>query len=495
MATLRKLAGDTVLYGISSILGRFVNWMLVPLYTMVFQEPNYPKAEYGIQTQIMAYVAVVMVLLTYGMETSFFRFASDPKNDKNRVYSTTQTSLAITSLFFVALVVVFLPNLASTLSVEERSYIILLLAFTVAIDAYSSIPFAKLRLDNRPIRFVTIKLINIGVNVVSNLFFYLFCPYWLSKYPDSWLQNIYHHDIGVGYVFISYFLAALVTLILLFPTQKGVRFTIQKPLFKKMLKYALPVMLVGIASMLNLNFDKMAMERLLPDPDALGKLGEYGAAFKLGVLMTIFTQAYRYAFEPFFFSNKTQKNAKEIYADALKFFTVVGLVGFLGVTFYIDIIGVIIGKSYHDAFIVVPYILLANLFLGMYYSLSLWYKLTDKTHYGAYMAFGGVAITIVLNIILVPRVGYIGAAYAFLASAFAMFLVSFLWGQKYYPIPYDVKKIFMYFGLAIVLFFTSIWLTIPNEWLNYGFRTLLLVIFVGVVWWQEPQLRKVLKRE
>lgn len=494
MATLRKLAGDTALYGISSILGRFINWALVPLYTFVFQEPNYPKSEYGIQTQVMAYVAVLIVLLTYGMETSFFRFASDKKNDKDVVFGTTQTSLAITSLLFIGIVAMFLPTLAGWLNVKSRSCILLLLAFTLAIDAYSTIPFAKLRLDNRPLRFASIKLINIGVNVLANLFFFLFCPYWLSKYPDSWIQHIYQHDVGVGYVFVSYFLAAAVTLVLLLPALKGVRFIIKKSLLRKMFRYALPIMIVGLASMLNLQFDKIAMKHLLPSADALGQLAEYGAASKLGVLMTIFTQAYRYAFEPFFFANKTDENAKGIYADALKFFTIIGLVGFLGVVFYLDIIGLIIGKSYHRAFVIVPFILLANLFLGMYYSLSLWYKLTDKTQFGAYMALGGVVITVVLNIMLVPRMGYIGAAYAFLTSTFLMFVVSFIWGQKYYPIPYDVKKIFFYFGLAIILFFVSVWVTIPNEWLNYGFRTLLLLAFLLVVWTQEPQLKKILRK-
>lgn len=494
MVTLKKLAGETVLYGVSSILGRFINWMMVPLYTQVFQEPNYPKSEYGIQTQIMAYVAVLMVLLTYGMETSYFRFASDAKYTRKQVFATTQTSLAITSLVFIVLVVIFVQPLASMMSVADRSYILLLLAVTLAIDAYSSIPFAKLRLDSRPLRFVTMKLINIGINVGANLFFFLFCPYWLLKYPDSWLQHIYNHDVGIGYVFISYFLASFVTLLLLFPILKGVRFTLNKSLIRKMFRYAFPIMLVGLASMLNLNFDKMAMESLLKGSDVMGKVAEYGAAFKLGVLMTLFTQAYRYAFEPFFFASKTQANAKQVYADALKFFTIIGLIGFLVVVFYLDVIGLLIGESYHKGFVIVPFILLANLFLGMYYSLSLWYKLTDKTRYGAYMAFGGVIITIVLNLVLVPRLGYIGAAYAFLISSFAMFITSFLWGQKQYPIPYDVKQIALYFLCAVLFYAVSYWTVIANQWLDLGFKTALLFVFLFVVWSQEPQLKKIFMR-
>lgn len=495
MATLKKLAGETVLYGVSSILGRFINWLMVPLYTQIFQEPNYPKSEYGIQTQIMAYVAVLMVLLTYGMETGYFRFASDKKYDKKSIFNTTQSALMISSLLFVMLVFAFLQPLALWLNVPERSYILIILALTLAIDAYSSVPFAKLRLDSRPLRFATIKLLNIGINVGANLFFFLFCPYWLSKNPDSWLQNIYHHEVGIGYVFISYLLAAFITLLLLLPTLSGLRFSLHKPLFYKIFKYALPIMLVGLASMLNLNFDKIAMKQLLLGNDVLEKVAEYGAAFKLGVLMTLFTQAYRYAFEPFFFSNKAVANAKQLYADAFKFFTIIGLIGFLGVVFYIDIIGLLIGKSYHEAFIIVPYILLANLFLGMYYSLSLWYKLTDKTHYGAYMAFGGAAITICLNIVLVPRIGYIGAAYAFLISSFVMFVTSFVWGQKKYPIPYDTKKIILYFLLAIFLFVASYWFELTEQWLGLVLKTLLLLGFLFVIWIFEPKLQRIFHKK
>lgn len=494
MATLKKLAGETLLYGLSSILGRFINWMMVPLYTSIFQEPNYPKAEYGIQTQIMAYVAVVMVLLTCGMETSYFRFASDAQYRKKEVFASTQTFLAISSLVFVLWVVVFRQPLAVWLHVADRSYILVLLAVTLAIDAYSSIPFAKLRLDSRPLHFATLKLLNIGINVAANLFFFLFCPYWLSRYPDSCLQQVYNHDVGIGYVFISYLLAAGITLLLLLPTLRTARFRLAKSLVLKMLKYALPIMLVGLASMLNLNFDKIAMERLLPETEALDKVGEYGAAFKLGVLMTLFTQAYRYAFEPFFFSNKTEANAKQVYADALKFFTIIGLFGFLAVVFYLDIIGLLIGKSYHSGFVIVPYILLANLFLGMYYSLSLWYKLTDKTHYGAYMAFGGVLITIVLNLLLVPKVGYMGAAYAFLVSTFTMFWVSYFWGQRQYPIPYDVKNIVLYFMVAIGLYAVSCQIVFPTESVNLLFKTALLLVFSVVVWQKEPRLRKIFHR-
>ncbi len=488
MTTLKKLAGETVYYGVSSVLGRFINWLLVILYTDVFQEPNYPKSEYGIQTQIMGCVAIVMVLITYGMETSFFRFASDKKQDKNKVVATTQTSLLISSLAFILLITMFLQPLSAFFEIEGRGYMLIVLAITLAVDAFSSIPFAKLRLDSRPLRFASLKLLNIGVNVGANLFFFLFCPYWIAKYPDSILTLFYQHDVGVGYVFISYLLATLVTLLFLLPTLKGIRFYLDAKLWQKMLKYALPIMVVGLASMLNLNFDKIAMKYLLSGANAMDKVAEYGASFKLGVLMMLFTQAYRYAFEPFIFANKTSENAKNLYADALKFFTVIGLLGFLGVVFYLDIIGLLIGKSYHSAFVIVPFVLLANLFLGIYYSLSLWYKLTDETHYGAYMAVGGAVVTIVLNVLLVPEFGYIGGAYAFCVSALLMCIISFVWGQKKYPIPYDIKRIVGYFLLAISCYTIFYFVKIENSYWEFAFKTLLLLGFLVVVVFCEPLL-------
>lgn len=464
---------------------------MVPLHTIVFQEPNYPKAEYGIQTYLMGLVAVCMVLLTFGLETGFFRFASDKKEQKHIVYSTLMTSLLISSGLFVLVCILFMYPLSGILEIADRPYFIPLLAITLGIDVYSSIPFAKLRLDSRPLRFATIKLINISVNVLSNLFFLLLCPYLLAKYPNSWVGNLYQQEIGIGYVFISYFIASLVTFLLLIPELKTARFSIDTKLFKRIVKYSFPVMAVGLASQLNLNFDKIAMKDLLQSADAFGSLGEYSAGFKLGVLMTLFTQAYRYAFEPFFFSNKSNTNSKTLYANALKYFIVIGLLGFLGVVFYLDWIQYLIGKSFRGGIIIVPYILLANLFLGVYYSLSLWYKLTDKTYFGAYMAIGGGVLTIILNIVLVPRIGYMGAAYAFLISSFLMTLVSFFLGQKYYPVPYDVKRILFYFALAIGLFIFSQYLVFDDKWLNTIFRTLLILTFVGIAIGREEELSRI----
>lgn len=491
MSTLKKLAGETVLYGVSSILGRLINWLMVPLHTIVFS-----RSEYGIQTYLMGLVAVCMVLLTFGLETGFFRFASNKTEQKNTVYSTLMTFLLISSGLFILLCFLFLHPLSEILDITDRPYFILLLAVTLGIDVYSSIPFAKLRLDNRPLRFAIIKLVNISINVISNLFFLLLCPYLLKEYPDLWIGNLYQQEVGIGYVFISYFIASLVTFLLLTPELKTVRFSINKRLFKQILKYSFPVMAVGLASQLNLNFDKIAMKDLLRSADAFGSLGEYSAGFKLGVLMTLFTQAYRYAFEPFFFSNNTNNNSKILYAKALKYFIIIGLLAFLGVVFYLDWIQYLIGENFRGGIVIVPYVLLANLFLGIYYSLSLWYKLTDKTYFGAYMAIGGSILTILLNIILVPQIGYMGAAYAFLVPSFLMTLISFFLGQKYYPVPYDTKRILFYFTLAMGLFILSQYIVFEGRWNNTLFRTGLIIIFLFIATYREEELSRIfLKRK
>lgn len=491
MATLRKLANETVLYGLSSILGRLINWFLVPLYTNVFQEPNYPKSEYGIQTKIMAFVAVLTILITYGMETGFFRFTSDKKENQDQVYSTILTSLLSTSILFVILICVFLSPLSQMMHISGRSYLLLLLAITLGIDAFCSIPFAKLRVDNQPLRFAVIKLVNIGVNVSANLFFFLLCPYILEKEPSSFIRYIYNHDIGIGYVFISYLLASIVTLVLLLPLLKGFRFRINKLLLKRVLNYSFPIMLVGLVATLNINFDKMAMDTLLVGKEALNKVADYGAVFKLGVIMTLFTQAYRYAFEPFFFKNKSMNNAKILYADALKFFFITGLIAFLAVVFYIDWIALLLGKSYRGGIKIVPIILFANLFLGVYYSLSLWYKLTDKTRYGAYLAFVGLLITITLNLLLVPRYGYIGAAYAFLFSAITMTVCSYLLGQKFYYVPYQIKQLVVYLVIALGCFGLSEMSFVQEiiVWKQMIIKTFLLIFFCTIVVLSEPKLK------
>ena len=476
MNPLKKLAGETAIYGVSSILGRLLNWLLVPLYTNIFVE-----SEYGIVTNLMAYVAMALVILTYGLETGFFRYAND-EDCKSNVFSTTFLSVTTTSLLFLLGVFLFLDPISSFLNVEDRSIYIILLSLTLAFDAITSLPFAKLRQENRPLRYAFIKLSNIGINLGLNLFFLVLCPMVNGWFPEWGVTRIWNPEIGIGYIFIAMFVASFFNLILLVPDLLKVKWQFDMTLLRKVLKYASPILVVSIAAQINLNVDKMLMPKLISDAgEALAQTGIYGANFKLAVIMTLFIQAFRFAFEPFFFSQKKDESSKQLYADILKYFVVFGLLIFLGVIFYLDIVKILIGPKFHDGLDIVPIVLLANFFLGIFFSLSLWYKLTDNTRFGAYIALGGAAVTLILNLILVPRIGYYGAATAILVCSVLMTVTSYILGQKYYPIPYELKRIVTYFGFAMLLYFASTYIQLENHWLKMLTKTPLIILFLVLV--------------
>jgi len=485
---LKKLAGETAIYGVSSILGRLLNWLLVPLYTILFV-----TEEYGIVTNLMAYVAITLVMLTYGLETGYFRFANDDTY-KAKVYSTTFFSVLTTSLIFLGAVLLFLDPISSFLNVSDRSYYVVLLALTLALDAITSLPFAKLRQENRPLRYAFIKLSNIGINMGLNLFFLLLCPKLNAWFPELGVTRIWNPEIGIGYIFIAMFVASFFNLILLLPDLIKIQWHFDKALLRRVLSYAFPILIVSIAAQINLNGDKLLMPKLISDArEALSQTGIYGANYKLAVIMTLFIQAFRFAFEPFFFSQNKDESSKKLYADVLKYFVIFGLLIFLGVMFYLDIVKILIDSKYHGGLDVVPLVLLANFFLGIFFSLSLWYKLTDKTRFGAYMALGGAAITLILNIILVPKIGYYGAAIAIFVCSIFMTITSYILGQKYYPIPYELKRIAMYFGLAMLLYFVSTYIQIDNHWLKMLAKTPLIILFLVVVF-QKEKLWHVIRR-
>lgn len=476
MNPLKKLAGETAIYGLSSILGRFLNWLLVPLYTYVFV-----PEQYGIVTNLMSYVAILLVLLTYGMETGFFRFASDKKNT-DLTFSTGFISLIFTSFCFWILVFVFLNPLADFLDIAQNKEYIVLLSVTLGFDAITALPFAKLRLLNRAFRYAGLKLINIFSNLGINLFFLVLCPWINTHYPDSPIRAIWNPEIGIGYIFIAFAVSSVINFLLLIPDFYQIKFKLDWTLLKKILSYTWPILIVSICGMININMDKMLMPYLIPeDMDPFYQTGIYGANYKLAVVMTLFIQAFRYAFEPFFFNQAKQKNSKQTYADVLKYFVVFGLFIFLGVMFYIDIVKLLIKSSYHEGIGIVPYVLLGNLFFGVFFSLSLWYKLADKTRMGAKIAFLGSLITVVLNVILVPRLGYYGSAYAVLVCFALMMIVSYILGQKYYPVPYDLKRIFMYFISAMLLYAISTYIQFDNQWIKMAAKTPLLLVFLLLI--------------
>jgi O-antigen/teichoic acid export membrane protein len=480
--TYKKLASDTAIYGMSSIIGRFLNWWLVPYYSRLFLPDVF-----GIVTNLYSYVAFLLVFLTFGMETGYFRFASNSKNPKT-VYSTTIISLFFTSLLFVFLILIFKENIANTIDYKGHAEYILWLGIVVGIDAFTAIPFAKLRLGNRPIKFAFLKLVNIGFNIGFNLFFLSLCPYLLKHNPDSFVSVIYSPEIGVGYVFISNLLANLITLLMLLPEIFDITFEFDRKLLYKMFSYSFPILIVGLAGMINQNIDKILLPFLIPeDQNPMYQVGIYGANYKIAVLMNMFIQAFRYAFEPFFFSRGKAKDDKEVHVIIMNYFVIFGLLIFLGIMLYIDIVKYVIDPKYYEGLKIVPLILLSNLFLGIYYTLSLWYKLDDKTRYGAYIALIGAAITLVLNVLLIPVIGYTGSAIAVFLCFLVMMVISYFLGQKYYPIPYDLKSISLYSGAALLFYFISIFTHPLPVVFKYGINTTLLLIFIFLIYYKEKE--------
>lgn len=477
MNPFKKLLGDTAIYGLSSIIGRFVNWLLTPLYVVLFVPDVY-----GIVTNLYAYVAFFMVFLTYGMETGFFRFASKSFNS-DKIYSTSLISLFFTAVVFIFTVIFFKENIAGLINYPNNSEYILWLAIILAIDAVTAIPFAQLRLKNRPLRFAFVKLVSIAANISFNLFFLLLCPK-LATDPGSFVHTIYSPEIGVGYVFISNLLASLITLVMLLPGMFKMSFKFDKELFYKMLSYSFPILIVGLAGVANQHIDKILLPFLIPeDQNPMEQLGIYGAGVKIAVLMSMFIQAFRYAFEPFFFSQAKGKDNKNMHANIMKYFVIFGLLIFLGMVFFMDLIRLLNwDEKYYESFSIVPVILLANLFFGIYFALSMWYKITDMTRFGAYIAIGGSVLTISLNFILIPVFGYKGSAFAILICFFGMMLVSYFLGQKYYPIPYNLKRIGGYFLIASVLYIFSLFTTTVSPILKYSSHTIFLIIFIGSVY-------------
>ena len=490
MNPFKKLAGDTAIYGMSSIVGRFLNWWLMPLYVALFSPDVY-----GIVTNLYSYVAFFMVLLTYGMETGFFRFASKSENPE-KVYSTSLISLTFTSLVFILIVLIFKQNLADLIKYSSHPEYLIWLAIILAIDAITAIPFAQLRLKNRPLKFAFIKLVNIGFNIGFNLFFLIICPSVIEKNPNTLLNIFYSPEIDAGYVFISNLLASAITLILLFPEMIKVSFQFDRILLKKILSYSFPILLVGLAGIINQHIDKILIPFLIPEEkNPFQQLGIYGAGVKIAVLMNMFIQAFRYAFEPFFFSQTGGKNDKNMHADIMKYFVIFGLIIFLGMVFYIDVIKLIItNKEYYEVFSIVPVVLLANLFFGIYFALSMWYKLTDLTRFGAYIALGGSIITVILNILLIPVYGYKGSAWALLVSFISITVISYFLGRKYYPIPYNLKRIGTYFLVAVILFVISTFTNSLINSLKYISNGFLMVAFLMSVYrFEKNQLKGLFK--
>lgn len=476
---MKRLAGETAIYGVSSIVGKFLNWMLVPMYTRVLAT----ESDYGIVTNLYAWTALLMVILTYGMETGFFRFMNKKEITlPMRVYATTLFSIAFTSVLFVVLIFCALTPISNSLGYGANPEFVGMMSGIVAVDAFCCIPFAFLRYQGKAVRFASIKLFNIFLNIVLVLFFLIACP-WLYTHTPALVDWFYIPDYQVGYIFVANVITSLVTLVLLFPDMiPGLREKASFVLLKRMLAYSFPILILGIAGIFNQTADKILFPFLFEDKEmANTQLGIYGACFKIAVVLVMFTQAFRYAYEPFIFAKNKDDGSKKSYSEAMKYFIIFALLIFLAVMFYIDIFKHIVPVSYYPGLRVVPIVMLGELFFGIYFNLSFWYKLIDQTRWGAYFSTIGCAATILIIVFFAPVYGYMACAWASFASNLIMMLLSYFIGQKKFPIQYDLKSAVIYSVLAAVFYLAGMLPTIESELLRLGYRTLLLCLFVGIV--------------
>lgn len=462
MAGLKSLAKETAIYGLSSIVGRFLNYLLVPVYTMAMSAQS---GGYGVVTNVYAWVALMLVLLTCGMETGFFRFANKGEDDPMRVYSTTLLSVSMGALTFLALGLLFLDPIAGWMEYSEHPWYVGMMMIVVAMDAIQSIPFAYLRYKKRPIKFAALKLLFIFLNIALNLFYYV-----VLKGND------------VGYAFLFNLICTSVVMLCMIPELRGFTYTLDRELLKRMLRYSLPLVILGVAGILNQVADKIIFPFVYPDAaEAKVQLGIYGAASKIAMIMAMFTQAFRFAYEPFVFGKSKEKDSREMYAKAMKFFIIFTLLAFLAVMFYMDLLRHIIGRGYWDGLRVVPIVMAAEIFMGIYFNLSFWYKLIDETRWGAYFSLTGCTILILMNIFLIPKYGYIACAWAGFTGYGVAMLLSYFVGQKKYPIQYDLKAIGMYVLLAAVLYVAAEYVPIENIYLRMAYRTVLLLLFIAYI--------------
>ena len=449
MASIKSLVGQTLIYGMGTIVPRLLNYLLLtPYFTRIFNQE-----EYGTVTILYSYLAFLLVFLTYGMETTFFKFSESEENP-DKVFSVASWSILFTTIPFLTIVIFFTQDIATWIQYESNPNYILWIGLIVSLDVFFSISYAKLRQQNKALRFTLIKLANVFVNLG---FIYLFLNVFKNAYeinPTSSLGQYYSPKIGVGYVLVANLIASGVVGVLLLPEILKSKWLFDIQLWRKMMAYALPLLVVGLAAMINEVADKLLLKYILPESqNPLRQVGIYGANYKLAVLMTLFIQMFKYAAEPFFFKQAKEKNAKESYATIMKFFVIFGIGIFLGVTLFLDWIKYFIGSEFHEGLKIVPIVLMANLFLGIYYNLSVWYKLTNKTHLGAIISIAGAVLTLSVNFALIPKYGYMASAWATFAAYALMMILSWIWGQKHYPIKYPIGRISFYFAVSIVMFF------------------------------------------
>lgn len=477
MANLKSLVKDTAIYGLSSIVARFINYFLVPIQTKRF---NAAGGQYGIITNVYAYVSLLIILLTYGMETTFFRFMSKEGENPQRVYSTALRMVATTSLIFAAVVSMFLQPIANLMGYADHPEYIWVMFITVAIDAFVAIPMAYLRYMHKPVKFASIQIFNIALNIILNIIYLIVLP-TLELNPFGIYDSQF--TLEVVWVFYINIFCSIIKMLLLWKELEGIRFGFDLAACKRMLSYAWPLLIMGLAGQLN----QAASQILFPylydgtTEEAHAQLGIYGACIKIAMIMVMITQAFRYAYEPFVFGKSKDKDNKETYAQAMKFFIIFTLLAFLAVIGYLNALRYLVGESYWEGLRVVPIVMAAEIMFGIFFNLSFWYKLTDRTIWGAWFSGIGAVVLIIVDILFIPRFSYMACAWAGFCAYGVSMVISYFAGQKYYPINYPLKDIMFYVLLAAVLFIA---MTLCNHylplWASLIVNTILLLVFVAI---------------
>ncbi len=472
------MAKDTAIYGLSSIVGRFLNYLLVPLYTAVIPAAS---GGYGVVSNVYAYTALILVFLTFGMETGFFRFANKSDEDPRKVYANALIFVGGLSLLFVVLCIAFLSSLSEWIGYPDHPDYIAMMVCVVALDSFQCIPFAYLRYKKRPVKFAAVKLLNIVGTILLNLFFLLVCPVLYAHAPQS-VSWFYNPEYLVGYIFVSNLLMSALQMLFFIPELRGLSYRVDTKLLKRMVSYSFPILIFGVVGILNQTIDKMIYPYLFDDRhEGFVQLGIYSATSKVALVMAMFTQAFRYAYEPFVFGKNKDTDSRQMYASAMKYFFIFSLLAFLSVMGYMDILKYMVAPDYWEGLSVVAIVMAAEILKGIYFNLSFWYKLTDETRWGAYFSLIGCGVILGLNVWLVPLYGYVASAWASVAGYGVITLLSYVIGQKKYPVSYPLRQMFVYLLIAAALYAGCQLIPIHSVWLRLAFRTVLVLLFVAYI--------------
>ncbi|CAN5433917.1 polysaccharide biosynthesis C-terminal domain-containing protein [soil metagenome] len=472
MNKIKKLAGETVLYGLGTILPRTLNFFLVGLHTRIFL-PD----EYGVYVTLYAWIAFLNVIYLFGMETSYFRFATKPGADEENIFRVTQTFVLAISGFFSICIILFAHQISEPFDVVNHSEFIAWLSIVMFVDAAVAIPFARLRLEKKATKFAMAKILNILIQVGLNLYF---------------LIVIYDPSINIGFLILANLFANLFYVIFFFKTLTSWRPAWDKVLFSSMIRYAYPIMLTGLAGMTNEMFSRQVLGWWLPNGFYPGKtskeaLGIFGACYRFSVIMNLAVQAFKFAAEPFFFSNSSTSNSPQLFAKVNHFFTIVCCFIVLGVTINLDILQVLLGPDFREGLVIVPILLIGYMFLGVYYNISIWFKLTDRTYFGTLITIVGMVLTIGVNFLLIPIMGYLGSAWATLICYLVMLAICYFLGQRYYPVPYKIVKGILYLLLALILIQISKYLELPNQIASTLLHAFTMTVYLAIAYWSEKK--------